>query len=72
MFGTDQGMGRFWVTFTFHTWKRLRIGAFFDILLDYVAVLERTLPPGLSRLFNASTTAYEERALLEKEHEPLS
>lgn len=65
-------MGRFCVTFAFHTWKMLRIGAFFDVPLDYVAVLGRALPLSLSRSFNASTTECEERALLEKECEPLS
>ena len=70
--GLTQAMGRFCVTFAFHTWKMLRIGAFFDVPLDYVAVLERTLPLGLSRSFNASIMECEERALLEKEREPLS
>lgn len=49
-----------------------RIGTFFHVPLDYVAVLERTLPLGLLSSLNASTTECEERALLEKENEPQS
>lgn len=53
--------------FAFHTWKMVRIAAFFDISLDDVTLSERTLPLGFLNPFNVSST--EGRDHLEKETE---